>query len=353
MLEDESLIVLVSSNGGGSGIRDVVASFNNDRIRLVETKNFMPMALHWEFACSNAVGDVISIIGDDDAVVPGTAQTVASLFNNYPAAECITQSPAHYYWPDYPICYCANKYREPECKGDVIELEPFGVLKKVIEMREWYGKLPYLYHGFVKRDVLERIRLNDGSIFKRIAPDIYSDFALATHIKSYIRANYCLTVGGQGAKSNGANFILNTELGKDFLKDLPEALKPRLTGKSINLQIYEYSRLFIPSTLKRSEINSTWSMFVLRTLFEAAKNAENKDEILIDLYKVLNDEVNPIKLFFFNLLIKLVKVNVIAVGITYLNELRQKRIMKSWSDASYLNATNVFHVAQYISKSTK
>jgi len=308
------------------------------------------MALHWEFACSHAIGDVVSIIGDDDAIVPGAIRKVIDLFDTYPLAECITHRPAHYYWPDYPVKYCANKYTGTKCTGDVEEVKPHDVLRNVIEMREWYGRLPYLYHGFVKREVLERIRSSEGMIFKRIAPDIYSDFALAVHINSFIRANYCLTVGGQGAKSTGVNFILNTELGRNFLKDLPEVLKPRLSGKSINLQIFEYSRLFADRVFGAEKINSSWILFVLRTLLEAAKTAENREEIVYDLYKILKAEMPFYKLFFYHLLIKLMSNSKMSVIITTLSELRQQTLMKHWHDGSTLDATNVFDVAKQLQR---
>jgi hypothetical protein len=347
---DDNGIVLVSSNGGDPGVREVVASFNSDRIRLVESDTYLPMALHWEFACSHAVGDVVSIIGDDDAIVPGAIGKVIELFNAFPLAECVTHKPAHYYWPDYPIEYCANKYTDPECSGEVEVVKPLEVLKKVIEMREWYGRLPYLYHGFVKREVLDRVRSSEGVIFKRIAPDIYSDFVLAVHISSFIRASYCFTVGGQGEKSNGASFILNTQIGRDFLKDLPEILTPKLSGKSINLQIYEYSRLFIGQEFEAKDIHSTWGMFVLRTLIEAARTSENRDEIVDDLYKILGTEMPPHKLFLYGLLIRLVRCKKVSEIISILSERRQKMLMRRWFVARNLDATNVFDVANIFSR---
>ena len=346
MSDESNVTVLVSSNGGGSGIRDVVNSFRSNRIRLVESETFLPMALHWEFACSHAIGDVVSIIGDDDAIVPGAIQKVIDLFDIYPLSECITHSPAHYYWPDYPVKYCSNKFTNPQCTGGVEEVNPNDVLKNVIEMKEWYGRLPYLYHGFVKRDVLERIRLSEGAIFKRIAPDIYSDFVLALHINSYLRTSYCLTVGGQGAKSTGANFILNTKVGKEFLKNLPEELKPKLSGKSINLQVFEYSRIFSERIFGAEEINTRWIIFVLKTLIEAATKAENEEEIVSDLHKILKSEMPPIKLFFYRLLIKSIRNVKVTKIITKLYYVRHVRLIKNWHDGSDIHANNVFDVAK-------
>lgn len=346
LTDNDDGMVLVSSNGGGSGIREVVASFGSDRIRLVESDTFLPMALHWEFACGHATGDVISIIGDDDAIVPGAIAKVIELFESYPSAECVTHLPVHYYWPDYPIDYCANKYTAPECTGEVVLAEPYEVVKRVIELKEWYGRLPYLYHGFVKREVLERIRASEGIIFKRIAPDIYSDFALSMHIKCFMRASYCLTVGGQGAKSNGANFILYTEIGKAFLKDLPEMLTPKLSGKSINLQIFEYSRLFSSRVFGQEPVHPTWGLFILRTLLEAAKNAENRKEIADDLYRILDNEMPRYKLFFYHALIKMVRIETISVIINALVERRHQKLMRMWLDARDEEVTNVFDLAK-------
>lgn len=272
--------VLVSNNGGAQGVRDLVASLADPRLRLVEPPAFLPMALHWEYAFSQARGDVITIVGDDDALMPGAVARVEQLFAEHPSIECITHQPGQYFWPDYLEENWRGKFWiAPQSGRNFVRLtEP--LLRQVIEYRAQYAVLPYLYHGFVRRAMLEGIQRENGGLFRRAMPDVFTDLVLASTLKEFLVTEECLSIGGQGAKSNGANFILNTELGKDFLTDLPDSLLPAQCPNSIYLQLQEYITALPACAALQSDSHPNWLHFVARVLVEAVQSRNHRNDIL-------------------------------------------------------------------------
>jgi glycosyltransferase involved in cell wall biosynthesis len=289
--EHQNFEVLVSNNGGAPAVRDIVNSLRDSRIRYIETDRVLPMAVHWEFAVSQAKADVLTIIGDDDALMPHALARLNTIFMRHDELECVTHNPGQYYWPDYFDYSYRNLYLLKQGTGTLELLDTSSVLKLVAEFREWYGRLPLLYHGFVKRSVLDRIRDSQGKIFKRIIPDVYSDLVLAAVLDRYAHFDGCLTFGGQGAKSNGANFYLNNEEGKQFVTDLPDYLIPKYYPGNVHIQLYEYVEKIgdlFPEI--RKDMNVAWMKFAWQVMLEALTTPAHCQCSLRELYRIaLND----------------------------------------------------------------
>jgi len=288
--------VLVSNNGGSPTVRDVVSALGDPRVRYIETGSKLAMAAHWEFAVSQAAGDVCTIIGDDDALVPQALTQVDRIMSENPTVECVTHYPGQYYWPDYFDPARKNLYQLRQGTGTVEVIETKPVLKRVVEFREWYGRLPFLYHGFVERSVLERIRGSQGQIFKRSSPDIYSDLVLAAVMDRYARFDGCLTFGGQGAKSNGANWYLNNELGKEFAQDLPDYLAPKYYAGNVTIQLYEFFEMIgdlFPSVGQGTDVARM--KFVRQTIQEALTTPAHCHASLKQLQKIAANDFPPLE----------------------------------------------------------
>lgn len=237
-LAQDGAAVLVSNNGRSQVVRDLASSI--PRVRLVEPDAFLPMPLHWDFAMKHATGDVLTILGDDDAMMPGATATAARVMQEHPDVSALAHSPAQYYWPDYHDPARRDRYTITPGDGSVVEKTAMDELHRVLSFRSWYGVLPFVYHGFVRRDVMRRIaERQDGSIFLKAAPDIYSDMAIAATIERYAVLSGCLTVGGQGARSTGASLFSDRAEGRAFIREMPSGMLPAVGSKSVNLIIYD------------------------------------------------------------------------------------------------------------------
>ena len=66
----ENLEILVSDNYSQDATRDVVMSFNDPRIRYVNTGKRVSMTANWEFALAHVEDGYVTYIGDDDGMMP-------------------------------------------------------------------------------------------------------------------------------------------------------------------------------------------------------------------------------------------------------------------------------------------
>jgi glycosyltransferase involved in cell wall biosynthesis len=81
-----NLNILVSDNFSGDGTREVVQSFPDARIRYINTGRRLAMHENWEFALAQVSGGYVTIIGDDDALLPHALRDMAGLIQgNWPS----------------------------------------------------------------------------------------------------------------------------------------------------------------------------------------------------------------------------------------------------------------------------
>jgi len=342
--------ILVSNNGGSPDVHKVVVAFNDPRIKYIETNSLLPMAVHWDFAVAHADGDVLTIIGDDDALMPDALAKVNDVFSQHQAVECVTHFPGQYFWPDFYDPSYKNKYQFRSGSRELEILDTKPVLKDVSEFREWYGKLPFLYHGFVKRSVLTHIIETQDFVFKRSSPDIYSDVVLAIVIDRYARLDDCLTLGGQGAKSNGANFSLNNELGKQFTSNLPAYLEPKYYVGNMQIQIYEIIEKARQELACKDKLNIAWLRFAKQSIIEALLTPAHCHSSLVALQGIVKNDFPVFKRTIAFTLIAVLRVDWITQMAQKVLQRRRQAAIGLWSDADVTcNADNIYDLVKCIS----
>lgn len=198
---DSNLTILVSDNSPGDA-EATVRSFDDPRIRYVRPPHFLPMSAHWEFLLGNVDSDVLCIIGDDDAVMPGgiaAATRLLAIHGNVP----IHHSLANYFWPDNPRVMRRNQVVFYHDIGPDRWLDSVTYLRQVAAGNLRYSDGPAVYHNFIPMPLIRRIA-GDGAFFRRAIPDVYSAFAIAANTERFFSAGQLLTLSGTGARSNSA-----------------------------------------------------------------------------------------------------------------------------------------------------
>lgn len=344
----KSISVLVSNNGASSGVRDLVASFYDKRIRYVETKYFLPMPVHWDFALGHSEAEIVSIIGDDDSLMPHAIQTVAEAFAREPQLECITHRPAQYYWPDFPIEDYQNRFSINGGLGQLTIQQTKPIFEEVSIFTTWYGRLPFLYHGFVRSSAVKKIRAaQDGRVFLRVSPDIYSDLALAAVMDSFGVIDACLTIGGQGASSTGINYTLNNDIGRRFMVDMPDDLVPEFSISSIGLHLYDYLEKVRGIYGLRRENPIVWKSFFGLVAREAVQRQGHRKEILDDLVKVCSIEYPAPIAMISRVIAGILNVDWVATGLAGILKSREQAVMRQWRNAATeLDVHSVWALAQ-------
>jgi glycosyltransferase involved in cell wall biosynthesis len=235
-----NLTIWVSDNSFESATAEIIDKINDKRIRRIQPTSRLCMAENWEFAISHIHDGFMTIIGDDDCLMPESIGKVADLIRQNPDLSILNHLPASYYWPNFPNRDLANKIHIRPMDFRTYRIDSQSILSKVCAFESWYGHLPVLYHGFVSTELIAKIRKkSNGTFFNFCAPDIYAAIVLAMHTERFLRVNSALTVGGQSGRSSGANYALETEIGKKFTAELPARLHFRYESMSISLAVFE------------------------------------------------------------------------------------------------------------------
>lgn len=89
MLEQDypNLEIIVSDNHSDNGCSEVIASYDDPRLRVVQPPVHLPMVQHWAYATFQANGEYLSMMGSDDWAEPGWLTTIMAEIRSHPTAS--------------------------------------------------------------------------------------------------------------------------------------------------------------------------------------------------------------------------------------------------------------------------
>ena len=197
----ESVEIVVIDNASTDNTREIVAQCTDRRVRYVRTEQRLSMRDNFERGLDEARGEVICMLGDDDGILPSAVERVLTWMEQ-PNLFAAMAHRAYYGWPDLQSGRRGIGL-VPRASGDRI-LSSRSELRGLLDHADYY-RLPCLYHGFVRRGPVERIRARQGRFFLSNNTDIYSSIALAMEGLDYVYSAEPLIVNGGSARSNGAS----------------------------------------------------------------------------------------------------------------------------------------------------
>ncbi len=220
-----------------------VSAFGDSRIRYVRPDRYLPMSQHWDFMLPHVTGDLVTIIGDDDGLMPDALDTVGQLITEF-GLRPLQHSIAQYCWPDVANPSQKNTYwfhQSPGHKTEIVSAQDY--LSRLCKCQARYIDGPMIYHNFVPREVIKAMA-RDGQVFHRSSPDVYTAVSVALCVPDFISTQRVLTVAGEGAKSNGAQVREGGEEAKRFMNDIVAIgetphCQPRTVGLATLDSIFE------------------------------------------------------------------------------------------------------------------
>ena len=199
---------VVSDNSGASAVREVVEGLDDRRVRYARTAQLLAMSDSWEFAVSQASGEYVLLLGDDDALLLHALPEIDRILRLF-RAPLLQWEMVCYTWPDVP----ANPFSTPnellipltQVEGyqpiHLIESRPMMLAAAHSEIS--YAQLPMMYASAVHRRLLDRVRSRTGRVFRGRYPDVYSAFAFAYVAGYYHRCSAPMGLSGVSGASNG------------------------------------------------------------------------------------------------------------------------------------------------------
>lgn len=202
---------IISNNHSHDGTEDLAHSLMaaDRRFRYVKTPQVYAMNLHWEFALSHARGQYLSFIGDDDGLMPNGLNYALSIIKEYKDVEALNSFNMDYHWPSSVAPHHAGISRIPSART-CYTLNSRDTLRAFSSGQQTYDLGPMLYRGWVRKSLLDLLKVRTGCVFRSSQPDVYTSIALASIGHSFILTERPLFIEGGSGHSNGAQGSVGT-----------------------------------------------------------------------------------------------------------------------------------------------
>ena len=228
--KDDHFELVIQDNSDSKKIFDFVNEIQDSRLKYFYSENQLNSLINMDLAISRATGQYITMIGDDDTVLP-TIFNVAKYAqkNNYDAIS--QKNVISYNWPN-----SLGEGIEGELSYKMVTNQKFTPnINEEINLLLKNGMIDYLsfsfpkvYHGLVLKQHLDEIKKNTGHFFGGLSPDIYSALSLSFYVKKFIEIDFPFTIAGACQSSTTSQNISGGHRG-----ELEKAPHLNLRGKYI------------------------------------------------------------------------------------------------------------------------
>ena len=218
---DNDLEIIVSIDQSDDDSASLVSTFNDPRLKIFCQNQRLGMTDNYKFLITKARGEWLTIIGQDDALVPFATNRLRLIATLFPRHEILTSRRSFAFWPDTDGLFGRYSFIYPidTRKPRLVSSSKF--LKKSISGFREYSEGPQLYTGsFVKRSLVERItEVNGGSFYNYLIPDVSSAINLLTNTSEYIFSPLPLFIVGTSSHSTGIAIGQSISSSRSFSND--------------------------------------------------------------------------------------------------------------------------------------
>jgi glycosyltransferase involved in cell wall biosynthesis len=178
------------------------------RIKYSYRNDWLSVVGNCDLGIDSASGEYVCMLGDDDGMLFDVSLDVVrfSKKNNF---DAININKAEYYWPDTSHAVWKNLlsgnifYKDYAFKTKMISVE--NELLKVLQegAASSLRSLPRVYHGFVKREKLNELKIISGSFFPGPSPDMANAIGLSSIVKILVEIDVPAIISGHSKTSGG------------------------------------------------------------------------------------------------------------------------------------------------------
>ena len=207
----------------------------DDRLKVVSPPKKLSMAGHYEWCIDQADSEWLTIIGDDDGIMPGFFDYMDYLTNKWTQVEAISFKRAYFFWPGAEKIFGNIVLHYHKSKNEKLLSSKSMLLKVFSSIKEHYD-LPQLYtNNMIRKSLINRIKSKSkGKFYHEMTPDVYSGVVIALSIKNYLRVDRPIFWTGSSPKSLGVAIA-------DRESDKKENSNQNKSNEHFNLAIEDFS----------------------------------------------------------------------------------------------------------------
>lgn len=197
--------LVVSNNASDDGTREILAAIDDERLVAVHLDETVPVTDNWNVALDRSRGDRITLIGDDDQLLPGYFDRADALLERNGDPDVLLFNAYGYAFPGFSgsqHSHYADPFYEPDASIPQHGLLPPARRREVVEsMFRFQFPLPLnMQTTLVHRRALGGL---SAGLFKPPFPDFYGLNALMLRCETWAVSPERLVVVGVSPKSFG------------------------------------------------------------------------------------------------------------------------------------------------------
>ncbi|WP_028888615.1 glycosyltransferase family 2 protein [Tenacibaculum ovolyticum] len=286
--------LIIQDNSDDNSLSEFVSTIDDQRLKYLYIKKSLSSQENMNISIDRSLGNYVCMIGDDDVVLPTVFEVIDYMVKNNIDSVCPAYHPS-YDWPNPKIgtngVFKIIEYKkQPFIRYLNINKTLKTLFKKGIIDYQQY-QLPRIYHGIIRRDILEKVYEKAGCYFRALSPDIYSTIALSSQVKNHVVLNIPVSVLGSCPKSTTSQNQTGGHRGE--LSDCPH-LKHRddYIWEELIPKFYSVETIWAESAIKAArdfELNELISVFNLKRFnIVALARSKSIKEIIFRELKVNN-----------------------------------------------------------------
>jgi len=219
--DEQDFELIIQDNSDTTRILDYIKKNQDSRLKYHFTPEPINSVKNLDYAISLATGKYITMIGDDDTVLP-TIFNVVQYANKFGYDTISQKNVIPYFWPnslgtgssgELHLKQFSSQKKMPDVKKNVNLFLKNGMIDYLS------FDFPKVYHGIVSKNVLDKVKNKTGHYFGGLSPDIYAAMSLSFFTERFIVIDFPFTIGGVCKSSSTAEDMTGGHKGE--LKTAP------------------------------------------------------------------------------------------------------------------------------------
>ena len=203
--ESRNIEIIVIDDYSSDRTVDIVKDLFGVQVKLIRNHKRLGMASNYEKALKIAKGDWVSILGQDDLMLPNSVSRIQRLIDKNSEIDVIVSSRSYYYWDNY--IRNKNQIKLMIYKNNLVTRKISSKNRLFFTLNGFceYNEGPQLYTGsIIRKDLIDKIMLKQNKkFFFYDIPDVSSAISLLTNSKSYLKVYNSLFLIGSSKQSTG------------------------------------------------------------------------------------------------------------------------------------------------------